>query len=341
MKTTLWGAWQQRLPQKPLSTARRLIQTGFGLLSLYIGYQFYLFYQWTAGRAESFVARPPGVEGFLPISALVGLKRLLLTGAYDMVHPAGLTIFIAALSMGLLLRKSFCGWICPVGLTSNLAEAAGRRLRLLRRLPGWADYPLLALKYLLLALFLYLIAWQMELAAIEAFHGSAYNVAADAKMLLFFLDLTPLAATVMLLLVVVSFVLRNFWCRYLCPYGALLGLLAMIGPLQVRRDNSKCIGCRRCDKVCPASIEISCRGTVRAAECIGCLECVEACPQQDCLTAMLPGKKKIPAMALPLAVLMLFLLFWGAAKLTGHWESEVPLAVFKKIYAMSGRLPHP
>lgn len=75
------------------------------LFCLYAGYNFYLFYLWGTGQTSIHVPRPHSVEAFLPIRALVGLKRLVLISNYDMIHPAGLTVFLAAMCIGLLVRK--------------------------------------------------------------------------------------------------------------------------------------------------------------------------------------------------------------------------------------------
>lgn len=324
-----------------IKTLRTIIQAGFALFCLYAGYRYYLFYLWGTGQSSTYVPRPPSVEAFLPISALVGLKRLILSGHYDMIHPAGLTIFLAALCIGLLLRKGFCGWICPVGFASNLAEKTGRKLKILWKPPIWLDLPLLSLKYLLLFFFLYLIAWKMTLDQIESFHTSPYNLAVDAKMLLFFLTPSGLSAGVMIFLVVISFVIRNFWCRYLCPYGALLGLLALASPFQVKRDQETCIDCKKCEKICPASITLTSKKTIRTGECIGCTECVSVCPVDDCLTLALPGRKKNSILLLPAAVLTTFLLFYAVSLVSGHWYSEVPPEVMKKFYSIIVELPHP
>lgn len=320
---------------------RNLAQTSFTLFCLWVGYRFYHYYLWAIGNSEHYVPRPPSVEGFLPISALLGFKRFVLTGHYDNIHPAGLTIFMAALVIGLLLRKGFCGWICPIGAVSNFAEWAGLKMRSLVRTPAWLDYPLLSLKYLLLAFFCYVILWKMELKAIEGFMRTPYNIAADAKMLMFFLDPSGLALGIMAFLVVISFVQRNFWCRYLCPYGALLGLLALGSPCRVKRDATTCIDCKKCNKRCPASIRISEKNTVRSPECIGCLECVAACPQKNCLTLAAGTKKQVSPYLLPGAVLGIFFLFWIGAVLTGHWHTQVPDVIHKKIYAMISGLSHP
>lgn len=292
-------------------------------------------------RSETYVSRPPSVEAFLPISALLGMKRLVLTGQWDTIHPAGLTIFLAALTIAFLLRKGFCGWICPVGFVSNLIEKIGKPVRLIKHLPNGLDYTLLCLKYLLLAFFIYIILLQMDLRSIEAFLRSPYNRVADVKMLVFFLQPSTLTIAVTGSLLLISFVIRNFWCRYLCPYGALLGLLAIFSPVTIKRTASKCIDCKKCEHVCPASIKITRNGALRHAECIGCMECVEICPEKDCLSLTTLSKKQMPIYVIPAAILGLFGLFYATAVLTGHWHTAIPLDIAKQLYQSASTFAHP
>ena len=70
----------------------RLPQWFFFLATAYVGVRFTRFCLAAAAGEAGSVARPAGVEGFLPISALLGLRRLLATGSFDPVHPAGLWI---------------------------------------------------------------------------------------------------------------------------------------------------------------------------------------------------------------------------------------------------------
>jgi polyferredoxin len=334
---------QELVRDKRINVLRRAVQGAFALFCLYAGYRFHQYYLWASSQSDTYVPRPPSVEAFLPISALVNLKRLVLTGQFDTIHPAGLTIFMAALFIGLALRKGFCGWICPVGFASNLAEGFSRRFKLLFTAPAWVDYPLLTLKYLLLLFFSYLILLKMDIASIENFNRSTYNLVVDAKMLFFFLAPSALSLWVLVFLVVISFFLRNFWCRYLCPYGALLGVLALCSPLKIRREEKNCIHCKKCDRICPGAITVSDKKIVRTPECIGCGECVSVCPAKDCLTLSAPGRKRLPLVILPAAVVTVFLLFYGWAVLTGHWHSEISPEVMKQVYTSTplNELAHP
>jgi len=134
---------------------RRYVQFSFAALNLYLGIQFYMWVRfYESSGASKAVDRPAGVEGWLPIAALMNMKYVLLTGTAPVVHPAGMFLLIAFLGMSFLLRKSFCSWLCPVGTLSEYLWKLGRRtFRRNFALPRWLDIPLRGLKYVLLGLF--------------------------------------------------------------------------------------------------------------------------------------------------------------------------------------------
>ena len=220
---------------RKIPLARWGVQGAYLLFCLLVGIEFWRFHaQILAGGAVT-SSRPGAVEAFLPISALMGLKRFVLTLRWDDVHPAGLTILIAAIVSSFLARKVFCSWVCPVGGLSRALAWAGKKTLWKRRkketlVHGWADLALSSLKYLLLAFFVWVIVIGMDMAAIDAFRHNTYNYAADVKMLLFFTDISRTAAVTLLVLAVLSVAIKNIWCRYLCPYGALLGLVSWMSP---------------------------------------------------------------------------------------------------------------
>jgi len=305
---------------------QRTIQFLFLALCLVIGWRFFLF---CFGAP---IAKPAGVEGFLPISALLGLKYFLVTGQYDPAHPAGLTIFIFALLTGLVLSRSFCAYICPVGLVSNLLAAAGRKLGLERTAPRFVGLTASALKYLMLLFFLFTAFLGMSGPELKSFLLGSYNLTADAHLLRFFLNPSRAALAVLGGLVLLSLVFRNAWCRWLCPYGALLGLLTFTGIARIARKEDACVHCGRCRRVCPAAIAIDKKVIVRSPDCVGCARCVGSCAREKALTVTFFGRSVrwwFPG----LATLGLFAAMWLVAKATGRWDSSLPPMMLKALYA--------
>jgi polyferredoxin len=329
-----------------LPAARAAVQAAYVAFFLLVGLEFRSFYLQVVSGGPVTAHRPAAVEGFLPISALMSLKLWIATGRYDRIHPAGLTILLAALVSAFLARKVLCSWVCPVGGISRALAWVGRKTLRRRQaaeplLPVWADRALLPLKYLLLSFFLYVVAWKMDVPAVRAFRASAYNHAADAKMLLFFTEMSAATAVTLAILAGLSLAVKNFWCRYLCPYGALLGLASWFSPQRVVRDADVCIDCRACTRACPVEIRVHAKRSVRTPECIGCMTCVASCPVAECLTVTRRGRAGWPPYLVPLVGLGTIALFWAVARATGHWDSAVPLSRLEEAYRLARELVHP
>src|SRR4030067_2035131 len=109
--------------EKPIQKYRFYVQVAFTLLCLWIGVEMFLFTKYLeSGGTTNFYNRPPGVDGFLPISSMMSFYLFLTTGALHSAHPAGVFIFLGIILMSLVVRKSFCSWLCPVGFLSELVE---------------------------------------------------------------------------------------------------------------------------------------------------------------------------------------------------------------------------
>ncbi len=328
---------------------RRSFQGAFLVLNVWIGTEFYYWVrQFEPGGAPTSLHRPAGVEGWLPIAALMNLKYFVLTHRVPTLHPAGMFLLTAFLAMSFLFRKAFCSWLCPVGTISEYLWQLGRKL--FRRnvlLPRWLDLAFRSLKYLLLAFFVWAVS-SMAPGEIAAFMNSPYGVIADVKMLNFFRFLGETGAIVLGVLVVFSVFIQNFWCRYLCPYGALLGITSLFSPARIRRNPVTCIDCAKCAKVCPAALPVDKLITIKSAECTGCLECVAVCPAKDALSMSLPQMPVIapqpvtlPVWAMAAGIAALFLGMVGFAKTAGYWDSQVPRAVYQQLVPHADQARHP
>jgi polyferredoxin len=321
---------------------RRGIQAVFLALNVWIGVQFYLFVRfYETNGSTPYAARPAGVEGWLPIASLMNLKVLLYTGDMPRLHPAGMFLLIAFLAASWIFRKSFCSWLCPVGTICEYLWKLGRQTFSRNfTLPRKLDIALRSLKYLLLGLFLYAVG-SMSVDGIRAFLEGPYGIVDDVKMLNFFRFLGLTGGIVMAVIVIASVFVRNFWCRYLCPYGALMGLAALASPLRIRRNPTSCIDCGKCAKACPSTLPVDKLITIASAECTGCLECVAVCPAADTLFLSAPRRRRVPAWAVATGTLVLFLGVAGYARLTGHWNTDLPAHIYSSLIPHANEFTHP
>jgi len=270
---------RKRAPRDRSQALRRSVQIVFLALNVWIGLEFYLFVRYceTGGRSI-WIERPPGVEGWLPIAALMNWKVFAATGRMPTLHPAGMLL----LAVG-----------------------------------------------------------SMSVEAIRAFLNGPYGIVDDVKMLNFFRFLGLAGWIAIAALAAASLFIQNFWCRYLCPYGALMGLAGLASPLRIRRDRDLCIDCARCAKACPSQLPVDRLVSIRSAECTGCLECVAACPAAGALFLSAPRRKRVPAWAVAAGVAFLFLGVCGWARWTGHWQTQLPTQVYMDLVPHANEFSHP
>lgn len=327
---------------------RFAVQIAFALLCLWIGIEFHLFVKYLeSGGTATFFERPPGAEAFLPISSLMSLKYFFLTGEIHSLHPAGFFIFIAIVVVSIVFGKAFCGWICPFGLLSESIADFGDKIikRIFGKtltMPRFLDYPLRSLKYLLLGFFAYVVLISMDEIALRVFLDNDYNLLSDIKMYYFFANISQFAFIVVSVLFILSIFIRNFWCRYLCPYGALLGFIGLFSPNKITRNDESCIDCSLCAKVCPSKIKVDKVKTVVSDECISCLHCIDVCPVKETLemknkAAGLVVSKKVTA----ILIVAIFVLITGIGMISGNWQNNIDKNEYLEKFKLIESVGHP
>ena len=320
-------------------------QIVFAGITIWVGIQFYFWVRfYETGGSSTRVSRPDGVEAWLPIAALMNLKTWLVTRQMPATHAAGMFMLIAFLAISFLYRKAFCSWICPVGTISEWMWQTGRMM--FKRTfapPRWLDVPLRGLKYILLGLFLYVVI-TMPVSDIRAFLTSPYGQVADVKMLNFFRQMGETTAVVLAVLVVVSLVVKNAWCRYLCPYGAMMGLVALVSPSRIVRNADACIDCAKCAMACPAGLPVDRLQTIRSPECTACLSCVAICPVADALDLTVGVRRRrspVTAWAIAAGVAILFCGIVAFARIGGYWHTALPDSVYFDLIPRASQFAHP
>jgi len=169
----------------------------------------------------------------------------------------------------LLFGRYFCGWICPKGAIQEYLY----RPRLALRIPGKVDRALKYGKYVMLVLLI--------LAPLVR-HYRLYRAIGPFKVIFNLGGSTGLVIFLGAVLVASVFISRPF-CRYLCPLGALLGIISRISPFRMRVLQS-CSSCGLCARSCPVGAISRTPDGMRIdhMECIGCKECEEGCGRGGC-----------------------------------------------------------
>jgi polyferredoxin len=234
-------------------------------------------------------------------SAFAGLSLLisdLMAGVYT-------NLWIGLLPLALLLLASalfgrfFCGYLCAFGTLSEAMGLLGHRVfHLKTKMPRKVDAVLKYLKYaVLLALFISFFftgdllgsanIWSSfsDLFTLQADYGEAFSTLLPGSILL-------------LALLVLEIFFERFFCRYLCPLGALLSLVSHFRLTKIKKERSGCGACRLCANQCPMGIPTYEYDEISSGECIDCLECVSVCPRANPAPSLFPKKSKDFAMAL-------------------------------------------
>jgi ferredoxin len=247
--------------------------------------------------------------GIMRLSALSGLGASV--SAWQVIWAFWPAAVLLALAVA--LGRFFCGWLCPLGATLDAGDRLGRWLagrRPLRRPKDAPDFehfrgrrlkhyvlagclvgaflgvsvfglfdPLsIAVRSFVLAVHSYLARGLAALA--EAFGSSGGAAAVRAGLVVRsdpVFQLHAVTFAVLVGLLALGLVRRRFWCRYLCPLGALYALAARAA-LTKRSVSDACIECGRCAEACPTGcISPDGRRTLND-ECILCLQCQPVCP---------------------------------------------------------------
>ncbi len=171
-----------------------------------------------------------------------------------------------------LVRRAFCGYVCPIGTISSWTRAIGRRLSI----PGWSvgpktDRGLSLLKYAVLAL----IVWATWQAGELLFRGYCPFYALTSRH---GEDIQVWAYLILGAIVLVSLVVAMPFCRWFCPLAAVMNPLSRFGWFRIRREAESCRDCTACAQACPMAIPVDQLDQVRTSRCIDCFACFDACP---------------------------------------------------------------
>lgn len=220
------------------------------------------------------------LHAICPFGGVVSIYEMLTTGGLvHKVQDSSWILMLLVFASAILFGAVFCGYICPFGTIQEWVGKLGKRIfpnRYNRFVPKKIDQILRYLRYVVLGLVVYQTAITVKLVFQDY----------DPYFALFNFFTNEVALTAYAILgitLAASLFIERPWCKYACPYGAVLGLSNIIRVFQIRRKEETCISCGKCDDVCPMNIQVSQTTTVRSHQCIGCHQCTSEnqCPISD------------------------------------------------------------
>ncbi len=231
------------------------------------------------------------VHSICPLGGVESAYKLVTTGSFvPKIHSSAMVMLVLTLAITLLFGAVFCGWICPFGTAQELMGRLGKKLfpkTYNKIIPQSIDKALRFVRYIVLAVILYYTAVVGKLV----FEGydPFYTL-----MNIFSGEILTSAYVVLGLTAILSLTIERPFCKYACPYGAVVGVVSKLSIFKLRRNRNTCINCKLCDKACPMNIKVSALESISSHQCISCYKCTsgESCPVHDTvyISSVNPGK---------------------------------------------------
>lgn len=216
-----------------------------------------------------------------PICGVSSIYQFLVSSTLWVVKlKSSLAIIIGiVMIVSIIFGPVLCGFICPFGTIQDITGEVGKKM--FKRnynnfISEKLDNKLKYLRYIVLLTTIILTASSkvMLLEKVNPYH---------AFLGIFTKSISIIGFLILCIVIVLSLFIHRPWCKYLCPYGALLGIFNKVKVFRVVRKDMTCVGCKSCIKVCPMNIDIQSKAEVRDLRCISCLECVsdKICPKEE------------------------------------------------------------
>jgi polyferredoxin len=230
-----------------------------------------------------------------PVNFFLQLDPLVAVGTLLSTHTLykGLIGALATILLTLVFGRIFCGWVCPFGALHQFIGWLGNRNRKIKEKIAANLYRKAAvLKYFFLIAFLAGAAIPLGektmmltglLDPIPLFHRSVNMVLLPLGDRYFhLLSITPrvyegayVIGVICVVLLLLNLLIPRFFCRFICPTGALLGLIGTWAIFRIGKSNSLCSDCMACETACEGGCNPA--GKIRIAECVSCFNCYDAC----------------------------------------------------------------
>lgn len=246
--------------------------------------------------------------------AFNGIKALIASisqGTFETLTTAnklGLVLVIFTFLFG----RFFCGWICSFGLYNDIIYLIGSKfIKIKNTTIEKFDFYLKYLKYYILFIIVILCATNNS----SFINGkSPWDVFGQIVSLRFRFNGFIIGVVILVIITIGCLFVERFFCRYLCPLGAIFSIVDRLHLFELHKENSKCGKCRICTNECSMGIPLYKKNEVKSGECIKCYKCEGACPRNN-FEVKVFDKKINKYIAIIITLVLIITMFFGVQSL--------------------------
>ena len=217
---------------------------------------------------------------------LGGVKTLstLMNGNSISFWSTPILCLVYLLLTTLIFGRFFCGWICLFGAYMDFIYKLFTPIRkkIIRKKQVTVDrdvhFVLMGLKYVVLYVLIFLVPLKFSDFINSVDVWNIFGKLISLNFNRFLPDMLP-GLILFVLISIVSMLIPRFFCRYLCPMGALFSIFDRLHIFRILKKRDICGGCKRCTKECPMGIDLTKKDEINSASCIKCMKCVSDCPR--------------------------------------------------------------
>lgn len=236
------------------------------------------------------------------ISTFLSIKSVytaLISGAFDVAAQLPqLLILLAVIPITVIMGRFFCGFLCSFGAIGDFLWFISKKVRKKKlKVNAKADKIMKMFKYALL-IFIVVFVWTLGVVTIAP-DINPWNIFGMYTKLSAWQSLAGLwtvGGLLLLLIFVGSFLVERFFCRYMCPLGAVFAITSKLRIFKIKKPSEVCKSCKVCTTNCSMGIDMYKHDVIKSGECIDCMQCIAPCPKQNAQVSF-AGKEAAPLVA--------------------------------------------
>ncbi len=225
------------------------------------------------------------VHSWCPYSVICfGIYNFTFKSAIALAMSFAILIGLVIATMTIFWGRKFCGYLCPLGTYQEaLYQLRSRKYRCSKRVPFFLERKLAGLKYLVLVFNVAFVVTGISYIYMRFCPVVAFSTA---------VRMIPGSIVILALITVCGLLTERMWCRWLCPYAALMNVFQWLSELfkikrfKLIRNLESCVDCGICMQYCPMNINLQESDVIENLNCIHCMMCAAKCPKPGTFTTV-------------------------------------------------------